>query len=245
MTDRQSAKSLFGLVVRRQLRLWKAWNPWFALLAIVLPVSPQLARLSNQLGKDIWLGVVTWLHHGPIYEIGVSPAANLASFCLQALALITWSWTSGFALRKLSRSTIWVSGVAFFAIYLVVLAGGGGLLFLALSWFPLCINFLLVLLPAYCGLRQSTSSLNRKFPWMTLLALWTLTISGLALWTWGWYQAAMNNWSRGAPPLTLWQLAQRDDAWRAGMTHILAAAALTAPVLYVLAKDAFSQRATG
>jgi hypothetical protein len=242
MTDRQSAKSLFGLVVRRQLRLWKTWNPWFALLAIVVPVSPRLARLSNQLGVEIWPGVVMWLHHGPIYETGLSPAAKLASFCLQAMALITWSWTSGFALRKLSGGTIWVSAVAFFAIYLVVLASSIGLLFLALSWLGLSINFLFVVLPAFCGLRQSTNSLNRKFHWMVLLALWTLTISGLALWTWGWYPAAMNNWSRGAPALTLWQLAQHADAWRAGMTHILAAAALTAPVLYALAKDAFSQR---
>lgn len=246
MTDRQSAKSLFGFVVRRQQRLWKAWNPWFALFAIVVPVSPQLARLSNQLGEEIWPGVVMWLHHGPTNETGLSPAANLASFCLQAMALITWSWTSGFALRKLSRSTIWVSGVAFLAIYLVALACDGWFpVAIRWAWLALSTNFLFVLLPAYCGFRQTTSSLNSKFPWMVLLALWTLTISGLALWTWGWYPAAMNNWSRGAPPLTLWQLAQHADAWRAGMTHILAAAALTAPVLYALAKDAFSQRATG
>ena len=243
MTGRQATKSLLGLVVRRQLRPWKAWNPWFALFAIVVPVSRQLARLSNQLGMEIWPGVVMWLHHGPSGRTGLSPAANLASFCLQAVALITWSWTSGFALRKLSRSTIWVSGVAFFAIYLVVLAGDGSLLFLALPWLGPSIDFLFVLLPAYFGFRPTTSSL--KFPWMVLLALWTLTISGLALWTWGWDQAAMDNWSRGAPPLTLWQLAQHVGAWRSGMTHVFAAAALTVPALYVLAKDAFSQRASG
>jgi hypothetical protein len=245
MTDRQSAESLFGLVVRRQLRLWKAWNPWFALFAIVVPVSPQLARLSNQLGVEIWPGVVLWLHHGPIYETGLSPAAKLAGFSLQALALITWSWTSGFALRKLSRSTISVSGVAFFAIYFVALATSDGGSFFPWAWLPLCINFLFVVLPAYYGLRQSTSSLNRKFPWMVLLALWTLTISGLALWTRGWYEAALDNWSRGAPALTLWQLTQHAGGWRSGMTHVLAAAALTTPILYALAKDALSQRATG
>jgi hypothetical protein len=244
MTERQSAKSLFGLVVRRQLGLWKAWNPWFALLAIVVPVSPRLARLSNQLCLEIWPGLVMWLHHGPTNETGLSPAANVAGFCLQAMALITWSWTSGFALRKLSRKTIWVSGIAFFAIYLVFLIGDGRLLLPALSWLGLSINFLFVLLPAYCGLRQRTSSLHRKFLWMALLALWTLTISGLALWTWGWYEAAMDNWSRGAPPLTLLQLAQHGDAWRSGMSHILAAAALTAPLLYAVAKDAFAQRST-
>jgi hypothetical protein len=243
MTDRQVAKSLFGLVVRRQLRHWKAWSPWFAFFAIVVPVSPQLARLSNQLGEAIWPGVVTWLHHGPTNETGLSPAANLASFCLQAMALITWSWTSGFALRKLSRTTIWMSGVTFFAIYLIVLVRDGWFpVAISCAWLALSIDFLFVLLPAYRGFRQSLSSLNRKFPWMVLLVLWTLTISGLALWTWGWNEAAMDNWSRGAPPLTLWQLAQHAGAWRSGMTHILAATALTAPVLYVVAKDTFSQR---
>jgi len=246
MTDRQSAKSLFGLVVRRQLRLWKAWNPWFALLAIVLPVSPQLAKLSNQLGEEIWPGVEMWMHHGPSGRTGLSPAADLASFCLQAMGLITWSWTSGFALRKLSRGTIWVSRVAFFSIYLVALASDGWFpVAISWAWLALSINFLFVLLPAYCGFRETTISMNTKFPWMVLLALWTLTISGLALWTWGWSEAAMDNWSRGAPPLTLWQLAQHAGAWRSGMTHVLTAAALTAPVVYVLAKDAFSRRATG
>lgn len=242
MTDRQSAKSLLGLVVRRQLRLWKAWNPWFALLAIVVPVPPQLARLSNQLGAEIWPAVVTWLHHGPTNETGLSHAANLAGFCLQVMALITWSWTSGFALRKLSRSTIWVSGVVFFAIYLTVFASDRWFpVAISWAWLAVSINFLFVLLPAYCGLHQSACSLNR----MVLLAVWTLTISGLALWKWGWYQAAMDNWSRGAPPLTLWQLAQHADTWRAGTTHILAVAALTVPILCALAKDAYSQRATG
>ncbi len=165
-------------------------------------------------------------------------AANLASFCLQALALITWSWTSGFALRKLSRSTIWVSGMAFLAIYLVVLASDGWFpVAISWAWLAFSISFLFVLLPAYCGLRQSAGFVSRKFPWMVLLALWTVTISGLALWTWDWYQAAMDNWSRGAPPLTLWQLAQRADSWRVGSTHMLAAAVLTAPVGYVFAKD--------
>jgi hypothetical protein len=244
MTERQSAESLFGLVVRRQLRLWKAWNPWFALLAVVVPVSPRLARLSNQLCLEIWPGLVMWLHHGPTNETGLSPAANVAGFCLQAMALITWSWTSGFALRKLSRKTIWVSGMAFFAIYLVVLVRVNGVLFLALSWLGLSINLLLVLLPAYCGIRQRSWSLNRKSPRTAVLVFWTLTISGLALWTWGWSEAAMDNWSRGASALTLWQLIQHAGAWRSGMTHILAAAALTGPVLYVVAKDAFSQHPT-
>jgi hypothetical protein len=204
-----------------------------------------LARLSNQLGAEIWPAVVTWLHHGPTNETGLSHAANLAGFSLQVMALITWSWTSGFALRKLSRSTIWVSGVVFFAIYLAVFASDRWFpVAISWAWLAVSINFLFVLLPAYCGIRQRSWSLNRKSPRTAVLVLWTLTISGLALWTWGWSEAAMDNWSRGASALTLWQLIQHAGAWRSGMTHILAAAALTGPVLYVVAKDAFSQHPT-
>ena len=47
MTDRQVVKSLLGLVMRRQLRLWKHWNTWFVLVAIVLPVCPLLENKTS------------------------------------------------------------------------------------------------------------------------------------------------------------------------------------------------------
>jgi hypothetical protein len=77
---------------------------------------------------------------------------------------------------------------------------------------------------------------------MLLLALWTMTIGGLALWTQGWGQAAVNNWSRGGSALTLLQLAQDAEAWNVGITQVLAIAVLTSPVVYLFAQTALLRR---
>ena len=61
-------------------------------------------------------------------------------------------------------------------------------------------------------------------------------MSGLSLWTRTWDQVAMDNWSRGRPALTLSQLAQHADPWKAGMTHLITTVVLTVPIVYVLAK---------
>ncbi len=111
MTDRQVVKSLLGLVMRRQLKLWREWNPWFVLVAIVLPVCPLLETLSNQLSHGIWPSLVMWLHHGGAYRTGMSPAAFWSGVCIRAIALSTWSWTSAFSLwASCLEGTIWVSG---------------------------------------------------------------------------------------------------------------------------------------
>jgi hypothetical protein len=220
LTDYQAVKSLLGLVVRRQLRLWKEWTPWFALVAIIMPVSPLLAKLCIELDQGIWPILWMKLHHGISYQTGLSPAARLSGFCFQGVALITWSWTSGFALATLSRKTVWVTGACFFALYLDFARDGwlfGGLSWLiGWAWLPLLTNLLFVLLPAYCGIRQSAKLLHGKLPRIVLLALWTIAMGGLAFWTQGWNQAAMDNWGRGGSALTLSQLALRSDAWKVG-----------------------------
>jgi len=241
LTDRQAVKSVLGLVMRRQLRLWKEWGPWFALAAITLPVCPLLATSSSELAVGIWPSVWMKLHHGVYYDTGLSPVALMAGFCFRATALITWSWTSGFALGTFSRRTIWVSGTLFLALS-AALSRQGRLFSFGFSWLtwwawlPLLVNFLFVVLPAYFGLRQSTKSLNSKFPWMAALAAWTVTMGGFALWAQGWPQAATANWSRGGPALTLSQLAQNAGWWEFGVTRVLTTAVLTGPIFYVLAK---------
>ena len=62
---------------------------------------------------------------------------------------------------------------------------------------------------------KSAKSPRKKPPGLIPLAAWTVIIGGLAFWTQGWADAALDNWSQGAPPLTLIQLAQRADAWEA------------------------------
>jgi hypothetical protein len=102
-TDRQALKGMLGLVLRRQLGHWTEWQPWFVLAAIIVPVCPLLATQSNGLGRGVFPNVVMWFHGGVSYRTGVSSAAFLAEFCFRGAALITWSWTSAFAMGVLSR----------------------------------------------------------------------------------------------------------------------------------------------
>ena len=105
---------------------------------------------------------------------------------------------------------------------------------------PILSNVLTVFLPAYCGLRKSAESPRTKPPWLFPLAVWTAVIGGLAFWTQGWNDAALDNWSQGAPALTLVQLAQRADVWEAFVAHLFTLAVLTGPILYLLAMNALS-----
>jgi hypothetical protein len=241
MADRQVVKSLFGLVMRRQLRLWREWNPWFVLVAIVIPVCPLLEILCNQLGRGIWPSVTMWLLHGVPYRTGLSPAAFWAGVCIRAIALSTWSWTSAFALGTFSRRTISVNGGLFFGLYAACALGAAPpfhrIFWLTWwVWLPLLMSFLFVFIPAGCGIRQSNKLRDMKFPLVVLLALWTMTMGGLTLWTQGWGEVVMDNWSRGGPAMTLSQLARHADLWKAGPALMLGTAVLTAPTVYVLAK---------
>ena len=90
-SDRQILTGTAGLVLRRQLGFWKQWKPWFVLAAIVIPVCPLLATLSDELGLSLFPNLVMWLNHGMSYETGVSSGALLTAFCFRSAALVTWS----------------------------------------------------------------------------------------------------------------------------------------------------------
>jgi hypothetical protein len=247
MTDRQALKGMLGLVLRRQLGCWKKWDPWFVLVAIIVPVSPLLARSSNGLAQGVFPSLLMWFRHGVYYETGISLAAFLASLGFRAAALITWSWTSAFVLSALSRRTAWANGALFFVLCVVFGSVPRFIVYSILGfapwgWLPILVNFLVVLIPAYCGIRLGAKSERITLPWMISLAIWTAIIGGLAFWTQGWYGTVLDNWSRGAPALGLFQLAQRADLWKALVAHLFPAAVLTGPILYLLTMNAFSRK---
>jgi hypothetical protein len=163
----------------------------------------------------------------------------LAAFSFQAIGLITLSWTCAFSLGALSRKTIGANAVLFSIVCLAFGASQGffavRFLWMTLyAWFPILVEFVVVLLPAYSGFRQSAKSHHIKFQWIVALAICSAVVAGLALWTQGWGNAAMDNWSRGAPPLSLVQLAGRIDSWPSAMARWLTAVVLTAPIFYLL-----------
>lgn len=247
MTDRRVFQGMLGLVVRRQLRHWKEWEPWFVLAAIVVPIGPLLATLSIQLSQDLFFDRAIWLHHRISLETGVSSTAHLAEFCFRATALMTWSWISGCALSGFSPRTSWLNGTLFFA--LCTISGICGIygdltpiqFLLAAPWslMPwvwdiILLKFLVILIPAYGGFRQTSRSPGITYGWLVLLAAWTLVIGGLAFSTAGWYGAALDNWSHGAPALGLFQLMQRADVWETLGSHLFTLTLLTGPILYLL-----------
>jgi hypothetical protein len=245
ISDRQAFKGILGLVLRRQLGFWKEWEPWFVFIAIVVPIGPLVATQS--MGLNVFPGLVMRLHYGVSYRTGVSSAANLAEICFRASALITWSWTSAFALGALSRKTIRSNGILFFLLCGVFAVCRSPcpvrLLWMTpWAWTPIASNFLIVLLPAYLGLRKSAKSPRIRTSWMIPLAVWTAITGGLAFWTKGWYDAALDNWSHAAPALTLPQLAQRADLWEAILTHMFSLTVLTGPIVYLLVINGFSRR---
>ena len=249
MSDRRAFNAVLGLVLRRQLGFWKEWKPWFVLLAIVVPVGPLLATQSDRLDLTFFPNLEMWLHYGISYRTGVSSTALFAEFCFQACALVTWSWTSAFALGALSRKTIWANGVLFF-VFCAVFAVDRGFYSIRLlwvarwAWTPTVSNFLFVLLPVFWGLRAGTKSPRLAPPQLILIAVWTGIVGGLAFWTQGWYGAALDNWSHAAPALTLLQLAQRADLGKAVFTHLLNLSVLTGPIVYLLAMNGFWHRRT-
>jgi hypothetical protein len=243
-TDRQVVQSLLGLIVRRQLTPWRAWNPWIAVAAFVIPVCSLLVSQSFELDSGIWQVMEMWLHHGVRYENGLTLAAQWTGFSLRAAALITWSWSAGFALRKVFRGTIWISAGLFFALYLGLGAATEPLFYgilwpTWLAWLPLLLSFPFVLVPACLGIRYSRSCRHMKLSWIALLGLWTMLMAALSLWTRVWISAAIDNWGRGEPALSLAQLARYSVVSKINISQVMMAVIL--PVLFasVLAKDAY------
>lgn len=112
MSRGKAMKTVLGLRLRREAELWIHWRPWIGLLGIVGPVGLLLAAYWNGLWviyAPLWMK----FHHGIRYEVGMTPDAFLTICCCQALALASWSWTSGFALGSLSPRTVWINGALF------------------------------------------------------------------------------------------------------------------------------------
>jgi len=88
--------SVLGLVVRQQMELWRASQPWvagsmsFAGSLLLLCVSFGLSVDSRHLlrGERGW-----------------------GSVLCEALLMLSWAWTSGFVVGSLSAKTRWVSGI--------------------------------------------------------------------------------------------------------------------------------------
>ena len=174
VTGGRALREVLGLVARRQAGLWNDWQPWLALLGIAAPFGVLLSQFSSSLSGISAIYLWMYWDNGRVADLetpGVRRmlAGDLEGFALMALALIAWSWTSGFALGTLSRRTLWINaslfGLALLAPLAYVPSGTTlgrhtfnapvfALGFYSVVW-PRIGQFALVLLPAIWGVRRA------------------------------------------------------------------------------------------
>ncbi len=88
--------SVLGLVVRQQMELWRAWQPW---------VASSVALAGSLLLLAVSFGLSVNTRHLLRGERGYG------SVLFEALLMVSWAWTSGFVVGSLSGKTRWVSGI--------------------------------------------------------------------------------------------------------------------------------------
>jgi hypothetical protein len=97
----QMLAQVSGMVARRQLALWRSWQPWLAGFGLAWPASLFLmgmsVSVSSMLERTHW-------------EI-VGSHAERSSLASIVFLLVACSWAAGFVVSFLSRRTLWVSGV--------------------------------------------------------------------------------------------------------------------------------------
>jgi hypothetical protein len=106
----QSALAVLGLIIRREVALWRNWRPWLAAFGLALPSSFLLMGFSLSVSR-----AYQQLAGGPIlHATGIDIRPGFALFLCNVLLLAAWSWTGGFVVGSVSRRTIWVSAALSF-----------------------------------------------------------------------------------------------------------------------------------
>ena len=166
----QALFSILGLVLRRQLLLWKSWRPWLAVFVFGLPSTTLLMYVSVSVTctYDRLMG----FHYGHWAPTGNEGFALLAC---HIFLLIAWSWTSGFTLGSLSPRTLWMN-----AVLCICLAFYYADHFRIYSIWK--VSPFLFLLPAIWGVRQGVRTLRLNLGPAGLLAA-SMALLMLAAWT--------------------------------------------------------------
>jgi hypothetical protein len=172
---------VLGLIIRRQVGLWKSWRPWFAAFGLALPCSFLLMGFSVSIS---W----TYQHlmDAKAFQAnGLASSLRLPTLICHVLLLIGCSWTSGFVVGSMSRRTLWVSIAATCSPCLFCLSR-----FRIESLSRLCLLFFL--LPAILGVRQGLRRTRIKLAPANVLAV---AITGLMILTWSGSAAWFLNWA--------------------------------------------------
>lgn len=205
-TGGQALRDVLGLVVRRQVALWKDWRPWLAFAGLIVPLGMLLSIVSSVTASVsatyIWLYANNW-DWALLKDAGFwcVLADSVTPAFVSCLTLVCWSWTAGFVLGSITRRIVPVYGVLF---CLMLVFGGllGAPLYFAylleyihrpapssdahdpvsaLTFyrvlFPLIVQAVLVLVPSLWGMRRDVG----RVPTLLRIVLWTAAIGTLTM----------------------------------------------------------------
>jgi hypothetical protein len=164
----KALREVLGLVLRRQAAWWFGWKPWLALATIVVPIGVLLSHASRSWGEGAAEEI---LLYGRLWDFSylANPGwrADLISVAVRIaaawLALIGWSWTSGFALARLSRPTVWLTVTMLCVVVVTATSGTNTIAHLhrhhepslqhhiTFTVFPRLLRIFLVVLPVVWG----------------------------------------------------------------------------------------------
>ncbi len=180
---------VLGLVIRRQVLLWRSWRPWLAGFGLALPSSFLL------MGTSVAVSLTCQQLTGPrIFE------RQVLLVC-QVFLLTAWSWSGGFVVGRLSRQTLWASVALCFSPCLFCLVR---FRIPSLSRFSL----LVFLLPAIVGVFQGLRSMQIRL--RTAIAL-AVPVTALMVFTWSSKGLWVANWSLIWPVWYIVATAQRSS----------------------------------
>jgi hypothetical protein len=195
----QALFGVLGLVLLRQLLLWRSWRPWLAVFVFGVPSSYLLMGVSTSVTctYDRLLGIQVG-HWAPTGHEGV-----VLLLC-HIFLLIAWSWTSGFTLGSLSPRTLWLNAAlcCFLAFHCA-----DHFQIMSVSRF----SPFLFLVPAIWGVRQGVRTVRLRGGLAFLLAA-TITVLMISAWT----NSALwvLNWLLLCPAWYLVATARRSDSHR-------------------------------
>jgi hypothetical protein len=117
----QALRDIFGLVVRRQVELWKDWRPWVTLSALTIPAAVLLTLVSTALARSCDLYFWIARNYGAmdlslLKENHLSLAQGAEFITSRSFWLAVNAWASGFCLAFLSPRTARVSGAILFFV---------------------------------------------------------------------------------------------------------------------------------
>ena len=209
--------NVLTLAVRRQIELWRSWQPWLALFGIISLSGYALSGLVLILDSGFMIQTRTYLHYGVHYEMGVSATKDIAYLICALLSLLVWSWICGAVLGSLSGRSAWLRASLFYIVvafssptafalisrhaipgYRLHLAG---ILFTLFFPRPAKMCFLVA---AICGIVFGARKPMLTAGQVSTLALASFGATLLMLWTSGWYEDVKGIISNGAWPAVPW-----------------------------------------